>query len=408
MLLLFLGCLAVLASAVSYDFSATDPADDVLNGTSMQYGANPPFDILSVVASEKGTEVEVRLILAGPHSVEGYYSVTMGDGVYQQAEVIWSNDTGFLGHDILGTVLNVSGRMDSGGNVIVWLFAKSQLLLEADLDLISAYSYFNDLAGILLTDTVDADTGPEPEPVTGLPTPDALTIYIDFVSLDTVEHSISLFYRGDNALALFYLADVDNDAVVSTGEIDAFEARLEELFEDEDGVLMTYNGRTVKSFYSTENARGFRTYAPGREIEIAIDRTFIYPNVSSKRHTYVLNGLLDPPEGLEYWNVSDGSLVNVYATFDTAIIPPNTASSPFLSKSRGTFLLEGVQVREKWNETAGSWDKLELENIEFEDEEPNDTAPGFEGAGTTIALTAVVLLIVARRRRGSVNRGPWP
>ena len=392
--LLMIGSLGMMASAVDWTDSVTDPEGDAeADGT-----ADPDrtdVDILSVSVTEDGDDINVTLVLAGAYNSSATYTVSIevdGDKSIDCSRMMM---IGFMVTDDESNMILVDGYYSEDDKTLSWVIAKTDIGAETEVEIEYAMAMYMDIMGSDPTYTDYAGLGGGSG---SFPVPGSLDVLMHMPKLNKLEMKMTMAYKGDNASSFRALMDENEDGTVSAAEVKAFE---DEMGGDNDNNASEANvsldgmdPTDMDWVYSIEGAQG--SVDSTSEVKIKTQVTLTFPDVEDK-DTHEID--FDEPFGEDFMDIGDmtGSddfdMSFTLRAMDGWTLKGNSLPSKmkdYINDDGDEVKIEGQALLNNWNDTFGKMQAFEIEK--------SDDTPGF-GVVLVVGAILIVAEVISRKRR---------
>jgi len=381
--LLLIGTLGMMASAVDWEDTMTDPVDDVTDGSRNTVTDHDHVDIVSVSMTEDGDDINVTLTLAGEHASDGLYYVYI-EADYSESYQLWRSAI----HFSVTKSVPVTGYHSADGTQISWVIAKADLAVRYTLDIYYAEAFFSDEWNDSIARDEVGNYNLHDEMMES-----SIFMEAEFKKINKMVLSVTITYKGRSAMKFRMMMDENSDGTVSADEVQTtLDAMSEDDGEDDDLIAlnMTVDGkdyRDLTSKYKMEGVPG-PTDSTGK-LKIVRTETATWPEVEDmETHTYAFEQGDDFIGGDEPWEDE------VDVTFRLIVPDGWVLETDGLPSGMDDFIKNGDTIEYK-NEDLGSGFKDtfgQVDELVIKKEES-------PGPGLVVALAAVVLAGLVTRRR---------
>ncbi len=380
--MLMIGTLGMMASAVDWTDTVTDPAGDVIDEDETVHPEVDDVDIISASVSEDGDDINVTYVLAGAFDASATYMISLKvDG--GESYTFLHTVNGFSVTDSNLGMVTAVGFISGDGKTLSWVVAKSDIGAESRviIDIVWASSGdFTDYAGVLI------------------PMPMTLKVQLYFDGLNVLVMKTTMTYEGEMAEAFRESIDKDGDGTLSAAEVQSFQDDMnDEQDTDPSESNVTLDGMDPTDLdwdNSIEGAQGAVESTSNVEVIAKVILTF--PSVEDKdtHEVEFKDGFMgdDFIGGDEPWEDELEIMFKVSAPdgwkFKSGSLP--TKMKDYLNDEGDEVKIEGADLHNEWNNTFGKLTTLTIEK--------SDESPGFS-LSLALGATLLAALVVARRRR---------
>ena len=429
LLALMLFCCAINAAGdIDWTGEVIDPRGDVRDNLGSVAAGRGDIDILSVLVTDAGADLNVTLKLAEDHNSAAEYTIDLLVDEIAAYRLTWSR--AFAAKGPSGAAIAVTGHTSRDGTVLTWVMAKSRVAVTAALRIDQAEAKLSLPGGLAYTDTAAVQL------------PKSISVQVVYEQLHMRKVTVTVVYDGANASAVRAILDLDTDGRVSATEADAYATKVREGIAPESRLpTSTLDSRTATHVSYSFDLQGVQGTVMGTSpVQFTMMQALEFPLPETRSsHVYYFETAIggdepweNEPYGDDPWGDEciggDDPWENV---FFNGLVPWGSEAiggdEPWDNKVNVLFTLEAPDgwrfVTEGWPSgladhlnTMG--DVLEMDSeaaatsyaatmgrlnmIEFE-ELSRDVAEGFMPAcWAMLALAATgrtAMLIIVRRRR---------